>query len=373
MATLIPQGGVFAGLDRLNQALDQRAQNAMALSQMQEVKRRNALIEGIDAEERERARKLQDIQLNALTQKMTDQQNQRGAENFMYQNLPFLQGQPDIYGEQSGVLMQDIARQFPTADLGSIQQGLAGMQPKKEKVKFSPYGYGQVVDEEGNVFKVPTPPQGGGHGGMGADPFFTPVQTANGVVAFDNRTGKGRPLDVNGNPVVGAAADPALQGEIARAKASGKVSGETATQARIDLPQHVQEAEDTIGLIDSMLAHPGMKQAVGKSAMLGLQKIPGTDAKSFMVALEQLKGKQFLQAFQSLKGGGQITEIEGQKATQAISRMDNANTEKEFIAASREFQGIIRKGVERAKQKAGMENNIKKLSDADLLKALGVK
>lgn len=365
MANLIPQGGVFAGLDRLNQALDQRAQNAMALSQMRENQRRNALIEGIAAEDRAKEKQMYDMKLNAMTQN-------QGAENFMYQNLPFLQGQPDIYGEQSGVLMQDIARQFPNANIGEIQQGLAGMQPKKEKVKFSPYGYGQVIDEEGNIFKVPTPPVGGGHGGS-PDPFFTPVQTANGVVAFDNRTGKGAPLDIGGNPVIGAVADPALQEALARAKASGKVSGESTTQAKIDLPQHVQEAEDTIGLIDQMLSHPGMKQAVGKSAIFGVQKIPGTDAKSFMVALDQLKGKQFLQAFQSLKGGGQITEIEGQKATQAISRMDNANTEKEFIAASREFQGIIRKGVERAKQKAGVQANIQKLSDADLLKALGVK
>lgn len=88
--------------------------------------------------------------------------------------------------------------------------------------------------------------------------------------------------------------------------------------------------------------------------MFQIQKIPGTSAKDFDIRLDQLKGKQFLQAFESLKGGGQITEVEGKKATDAIARMDAAGTEEEFIAAAREFQTIIRQGVARAKQKAGV-------------------
>ncbi len=83
--------------------------------------------------------------------------------------------------------------------------------------------------------------------------------------------------------------------------------------------------------------------------------IPGTDAASFNIALDQLKGKQFLEAFESLKGGGQITQIEGEKATQAMSRMNKANTEDEFIKASREFQGIIKSGIDRAKNRAGVQ------------------
>lgn len=81
--------------------------------------------------------------------------------------------------------------------------------------------------------------------------------------------------------------------------------------------------------------------------------MPGTQAASFDIAMKQLKGKQFLEAFESLKGGGQITQIEGEKATQAMSRMDNANTEQEFERAAREFQGIIRNGINRAKLRTG--------------------
>lgn len=117
------------GFDRFAQAQDmarqwqrQQQQDDMALSQMRESQRRNALAERYAGEDRS-------TKLNAM-------QQQQGAENFMYQNLPFIQGQPEIYGEQSGVLMQDIAKNYPGADLGGIYQGLAGMQPKQEKFKY---------------------------------------------------------------------------------------------------------------------------------------------------------------------------------------------------------------------------------------------
>ncbi len=42
--------------------------------------------------------------------------------------------------------------------------------------------------------------------------------------------------------------------------------------------------------------------------------------RDFNAMLDQVQGGAFLQAFESLKGGGQITQIEGEKATQAIVR-----------------------------------------------------
>ena len=80
--------------------------------------------------------------------------------------------------------------------------------------------------------------------------------------------------------------------------------------------------------------------------------IPGTEAADFTVLLDQIKGKQFLEAFETLKGGGQITEVEGRKATEAMARMNTAQSENEFKAALQEFKGIVQQGVERAKQKA---------------------
>jgi hypothetical protein len=191
--------------------------------------------------------------------------------------------------------------------------------------------------------------------GSSSQPYFQPVQTANGVMAFNARTGRVEPVMApDGKPVVGAAADPTLQGAIAGAKTGATTEAKSRTEARLEAPQAVAQAEEAIKLVDDLLKAPGFKQAVGGSRLLGIQKIPGTDAKDFDVRLDQLKGKQFLQAFESLKGGGQITEVEGKKATDAIARMDAASSEAEFTKAAKEFQGVIRQGMERAKQKGGV-------------------
>lgn len=190
--------------------------------------------------------------------------------------------------------------------------------------------------------------------GASAQPYFQPVQTAQGVMAFNARTGRVEPvMGPNGAPIVGAAADPALQGALAGAKTGAQTEAKTQTEARLGAPQAIAQGEETIRLVDDLLKSPGMKQAVGASRLLGIQNIPGTSAKDFDVRLDQLKGQQFLQAFESLKGGGQITEVEGKKATDAIARMNAASSETEFVKASREFQDVIRAGVDRAKKAQG--------------------
>jgi hypothetical protein len=189
--------------------------------------------------------------------------------------------------------------------------------------------------------------------GKAPDPYFQPIQTATGVYAFNSRSGQMELIQgPNGQPIVGSTSDPKLQGDIAGAKKGATVTAEKTVNELFDAPKVISQGEDTIKLVDDLLASPGFKQAVGKSRMFGVQMIPGTDAKDFDIRLDQLKGKQFLQAFESLKGGGQITENEGKKATDAIARMNAAGSESEFIKASREFQEVIRTGVDRARRAA---------------------
>jgi len=192
--------------------------------------------------------------------------------------------------------------------------------------------------------------------GASSQPYFQPVQTAQGVMAFNARTGRVEPVvGSSGQPIIGAQYDPALQGSLAGSKTGATTEAKLRTEARLDAPKAIAQGEETIRLVDDLLKAPGMKQAVGASRMLGIQKIPGTSAKDFDVRLDQLKGQQFLQAFESLKGGGAITEIEGKKATDAIARMDAASSEAEFTKAAREFQSVIRQGVARAKNAQGVQ------------------
>lgn len=146
-----------------------------------------------------------------------------------------------------------------------------------------------------------------------------------------------------------------MQGAIAGAKEQSKRK----VDAVSNLPKVIDQANESIQLIDDLVAHPGFGMMVGKTNPIGevAALMPGTDARDFKARFEQIKGKQFLEAFETLKGGGQITEVEGIKATQAISRMERAQSEPEFERAAREFQGIIQRGVDRASGKAGVSSD----------------
>ena len=70
----------------------------------------------------------------------------------------------------------------------------------------------------------------------GATPFFQPVQTAQGVFAFNARTGKVEPVTgPDGAPIVGAAADPALQGNIAGAREAATAGVKIGTETRANI------------------------------------------------------------------------------------------------------------------------------------------
>jgi len=173
--------------------------------------------------------------------------------------------------------------------------------------------------------------------------------------------------------LIGAQYDPALQGKLSGAKAVGTETGKATTEAMVKLPQVVATADQLTNSIDQMIGspdgkvkpHPGMGTYLGTAGAAGY--IPKTDAASFKARLDQLQGGTFLQAYNSLRGGGQITEIEGAKAETALNRAKAAQTNEEFIAALREFQGVIKNGSERARMAAQGNFNATSGSDNDPL------
>jgi hypothetical protein len=162
------------------------------------------------------------------------------------------------------------------------------------------------------------------------------------------------------------AADPAFQQSLSQAKALGVNIAKDIVVRNAALPKVIDTAEMTLNEIDSLIGkrdnkgnllkgqtpHPGFENAVGATFLPGLRFVPGTDAADFQTRFDQIKGGAFLQAFETLKGGGSITNVEGEKGTSALNRMQLAQSEKEFVTAAREFQGIIKTGVERAKKLA---------------------
>jgi len=136
-------------------------------------------------------------------------------------------------------------------------------------------------------------------------------------------------------------------------------------QAAERLPEAIAMNNDAIRKIDEMIGgvdskgnplpgakgkpHPGFTGAVG--AGLGMQYVPGTEARGFKARHEEVLGQAFLDAFEALKGGGAITEVEGQKATAARTRMNLATSEREYMDAAREYQGVLKRGIENARSR----------------------
>jgi hypothetical protein len=103
-----------------------------------------------------------------------------------------------------------------------------------------------------------------------------------------------------------------------------------------------------IGVIDKALKHPGRETATGLSGAADPRNyVWGTDATDFKTVLDQIGGAAFLQAFESLKGGGAITEVEGKKATDAMARLNRAQSDKEFKSSLDELRGVMTTGYKR--------------------------
>jgi hypothetical protein len=83
-------------------------------------------------------------------------------------------------------------------------------------------------------------------GGAGAQPYFQPLQTAQGVMAFNSRTGRMEPvMGADGKPILGAAADPALQGALTGARETAKAGVESNVETR----KNISRADEMLGQI----------------------------------------------------------------------------------------------------------------------------
>lgn len=154
-------------------------------------------------------------------------------------------------------------------------------------------------------------------------------------------------------PVSAAALDPTLQGQIAGAKAQGAATGKGQAEREMGAPAALAKVDEMERSIDNILNHPGLPSAVGWQG--GLPVIPGTSQADFVTAAQQLEGQAFLQAFESLKGGGQITEVEGAKATQAIGRMSRSQSETEYKKSLQDLKEVLSRARERVQKGAGVQ------------------
>jgi hypothetical protein len=156
-----------------------------------------------------------------------------------------------------------------------------------------------------------------------------------------------RMRDANANAI-----DPTIQGNLAGARARATETAQNTVKAEFSLPAARASRDRAITQVDELLKHPGFESTVGATLAPGMRFVPGSKQADFQARFDQIKGGAFLEAFNVLKGGGQITEIEGKKATDAINRMQLAQSEKEFKLAADDFKNAVRSGFAKLEAQA---------------------
>lgn len=201
------------------------------------------------------------------------------------------------------------------------------------------------------------------------------VQRMNDIIMSAKMMDRGVVTDATGNPMaMGGYADAvgSISGTKSLYENNAKnesdlrykpleILSESQTKASLDYPKKEAQTKQMLDLLGSIKSDPGLSAVVGLPNPLDgripfIGNVAGSPAANFQAKLDQLGGKQFLEAFDSLKGGGQITEIEGAKATNAIARMQTNQSEESFKQALSELESIVQGALLRAKT-AAVPNN----------------
>lgn len=136
-------------------------------------------------------------------------------------------------------------------------------------------------------------------------------------------------------------------------KGAGSNAAKAQAEAADRLPVVEDNANSILGMIDSLSNDPYLDSMLGPihSRMPNLS----SEAARVQSKMDQITGQAFLQAFNTLRGGGQISNDEGQKATEAIARLNTDQNPRDYRQALNELRTIVQNGVERARRQAGRD------------------
>lgn len=141
----------------------------------------------------------------------------------------------------------------------------------------------------------------------------------------------------------GVSFDP---GALNAERAYGNQVGSGRGKAEVAAPESIANAQRTLTQIQQLKDDPGLWWSVG--GLGWTPNAPGNPQAGTISRIEQLQGAAFLDAFESLRGGGQITEVEGAKATNAIARLQRSQSYEDFRKALTDLEDVIQIGLDRA-------------------------
>lgn len=137
---------------------------------------------------------------------------------------------------------------------------------------------------------------------------------------------------------------------ILSAAAQGLIDGPTAKLMIEELQRQKTEKTEIAGKaaliarIDALMNDPNLEDALGFEGIVrGFASTVGLDPNVARVneMIKQIRGDVFLQAFEKLKGGGQITELEGQKAEQAMARLGQMQGYDDYVNSLKELRFYV--------------------------------
>lgn len=175
--------------------------------------------------------------------------------------------------------------------------------------------------------------------GITPTPTIQNIDLGTSIISQNSRTGA--PVEVRTKDVAGEK----------RAGALGTGEGQAVAEAQAALPSARTAASTVSQQVESLKNDPYLPSMLGAVN----SRLPNMTSDSARVQgkIDQLKGGAFLQARQILKGGGAITDFEGQKAEQAYTRMNQAQSVEDFNAALDDFNAAVQSGVKKLEQQAG--------------------
>lgn len=158
--------------------------------------------------------------------------------------------------------------------------------------------------------------------------------------------------------------NPEANADKARQHAMGEAQG----KSQADLPRAVESADRMIQQVDSVLRDKSLSRVTGPfDARLPTLRGSSIDTEE---KIAQLGGGAFLEAFNTLRGGGQITEVEGKKATDALARLTNLKqSDKGFKTSLKDFRDEVILLKELSYHKAGQQAPPELTKAADQVRA----
>jgi hypothetical protein len=180
---------------------------------------------------------------------------------------------------------------------------------------------------------------------VGLQPIYGRDEQGNVVVLQPSASGD----MVQAKPPQGVTIDPGLAAGL---KAQAGAQGKSAGAAAVLLPKAKAIADEAKKVVEKLRTHPGRSEATGWGSLLPDVAFTNRPGRGFIDLMKQAQGGAFLQSFEMLKGGGPITEIEGQKATEAIARMNRAQTKEDFDDALNDYIGAVDAGYRKLEAQA---------------------